>query len=175
MSLSLALDQWSGSSNLMQVWTFTLWHWVFVVYAGGVWGEEVAVGTQPKLFSGRVVALSIIGQVAFSHTPACMLCRLSGLCETLNQEAKMPTNGLLCACWHPESVRPIKEALGFAEAPVFSKTNYHNLDFFVYLFVEIVENPACEVIFVSVSLLFKWPSHNSAVSPFKMCSEWNLH
>lgn len=45
------------------------------------------MGTQPKLFSGHVVALSIVGAVAFSHTPACMLCLLSGLCETLNQEA----------------------------------------------------------------------------------------
>lgn len=87
------------------------------------------MGSQPKLFSGRVVALSIVGQVAFSHAPACMLCLLSGLCENLSQEAKMPTNGLLCACWHPESLRLIMFFfLGFARVPQFSKTIYPNLE-----------------------------------------------
>lgn len=55
-------------------------------------------GHNQSCFQARVVALSIVGWVAFSHTPACMLCLLSGLCETLNQEAnKKPSVCMLAS------------------------------------------------------------------------------
>lgn len=104
--LSLTLDKGSSSSNLMQA--------ALIFHTGclscllvqfGV--KRLQRGHNRSCFQAVLLRFQLLARYAFSHTPACMLCLLSGLCEKLSQEAKKPTNGLLSAGWHPESVRLI--------------------------------------------------------------------
>lgn len=99
-----------------------------------------------------------------------MLCLLSGLCEKLNQEAKKPTNGLLCARWHPNSVRIVMFFFRLLQKPhSFQRQIIPTWSVFVWF----RKSTMCKVIFVSVSLN-DWVKITLFVSPFRVCFQWVL-